>query len=137
MALSGLVSLYMDTGLFSFNIPSMMLLFFAGGLVGWLAALPLASFAAHDRRPETRFSSHFLFLGVSTIAVTAFFFAMDYRIYYAQWHAPFATRTWVYQFIFTSLGAAYQFAVIGVRHYFPLGLIFLVAASLYLTRRIR
>ena len=66
------------------------------------AALPFASFAAHGHRPETRFCAFFLFLSVATVTVTAFFFALDYRLYYAQWHAPFATRTWLFQFVFIS-----------------------------------
>ena len=137
MALSGLVSLYSATALIGFNVKSVILLYFAGGLIGWFAGLPFASFAAHGHRPETRFCAFFLFLSVATVAITAFFFALDYRLYYAQWHAPFATRTWLFQFVFTTLGAAYQFAVIGMRHYFPLGLTALVIASFYLARRVR
>lgn len=137
MALSGFASLYLSTGLATFNTASIILLFFFGGLIGWFSALPFASFAALDHRPETRFCSFFLFLTIATIASTAFLFAMNYRIYYAQWHAPFATKTWVFQFVFTTAGAVYQFAVIGMRHYFPLGLIFLTAASLLLAKRMR
>ena len=46
---------------------------------------------------------------------------MDYRLFYARWHAPFGTRTWVYQFTFTSASAVYQFIVMGIRLYLPLG----------------
>ena len=63
----------------------------------------------------------FLCLTVCTIAATAFLFAMDYRIFYARWHAPFGTLTWVYQFVFTSAGAVYQFVVMGIRLYLPVG----------------
>ncbi len=31
------------------------------------------------------------------------------------------TRTWLFQFAFTSLAAFYQFLVLGVRLYLPLG----------------
>lgn len=43
---------------------------------------------------------------------------------------PFGTVIWFFQFAFTSASAVYQFAVLGVRHYLPFGLILLIAASI-------
>jgi hypothetical protein len=59
---------------------------------------------------------------------------MDYRLFYAQWHRPFGTRIWAYQFIFTSAGAVYQFLVMGLRLYLPVGLPILAGTSLWLAR---
>ena len=47
--------------------------------------------------------------------MTAFLFAMDYRLFYSRWHAPFGTIVWAFQFVFTSASAVYQFAVLGMR----------------------
>ncbi len=78
----------------------------------------LAHVATRRARRETRFAAHFLCLTVFTVAVTAFVFALDYRTFYAQWHAPVFTYIWCLQQIFTMAGASYQFLVIGVPLFF-------------------
>lgn len=112
-------------------------LYFTGAALGWIAALPLVRFASLARPPETRFAAAFLFLGAGTAALTALLFALHYRQFYAQWHQPFGTLIWFFQFAFTSASAVYQFAVLGIRHYLPFGLILLIAASILHARRSR
>lgn len=73
----------------------------------------------------------------STLIFTSLIFALQYRIFYAQWHEPAFSRIWFFQQLFTSLGAAYQFAVLGSRLYLPAGPLFLLAASYALLRRMR
>lgn len=135
MALSSLLALYLRNGAQTYHIVSILLLFFCGGIIAWPCAVFLGRFAAIGRRGETRFAAFFLCLTVLTIAATAFIFAMDYRLFYAQWHQPFGTRIWMYQFVFTSAGAAYQFVVMGIPLYLPLGFAALALASLWLARR--
>ena len=112
-------------------------LYFTGAAFGWVAALPLIRFASHSRSQETRFAAAFLFLAGGTAACTAQLFALQYRHFYAQWHEPFGTRIWLFQFVFTSASAVYQFAVLGIRHYLPFGFILLVGASILHARRSR
>lgn len=112
-------------------------LYFTGAALGWIAALPLVRFASLARPPETRFAAAFLFLGAGTAALTALLFALHYRQFYAQWHQPFGTVIWFFQFAFTSASAVYQFAVLGIRHYLPFGLILLIGASILHARRSR
>lgn len=112
-------------------------LYFTGAALGWIAALPLIRFASHSRTQETRFAAAFLFLAGGTAAFTALLFALQYRHFYAQWHEPFGTRIWLFQFAFTSASAVYQFAVLGIRHYLPFGLILLIGASILHARRSR
>lgn len=124
------------------NIPvthgdELMLLYFSGGTLAWLLVLPLIRFLSRARPTETRFAAALLLLGVGTVAMTAFLFAMQYRLFYAQWHAPFGSRIWVFQFVFTSAGAVYQFAVLGIRPLLPVGGAVLVLMSLLLARRSR
>lgn len=135
MALSALLALYLRNGAESSHLSSILLLFFSGGLVAWPFALFLGRFGATGRGRETRFAAFFLCLTVCTIAVTAILFALDYRIFYARWHAPFGTGTWAYQFTFTSASAIYQFVVMGIRLYLPLGFAALGLASLWLAAR--
>jgi hypothetical protein len=135
MALSALVALYLRNGAETSHLSSILVLFFAGGLVSWPFALLLGRFGAIGKGRETRFAAFFLCLTLCTIAVTAVLFALDYRVFYARWHAPFGTGTWVYQFTFTSASAIYQFIVMGIRLYLPLGFAALALASLWLTCR--
>ncbi len=132
MAASAHVALYLRNGAETSHFYSILLLFLLGGLVAWPFALVLGRFCAQGRACETRFASFFLCLTVCTIAATAFLFALDYRSFYARWHAPVGTLTWFYQFGFTSAGAVYQFVVMGIRLYLPVGFPALAAVSLWL-----
>lgn len=135
MALSSLLALYLRNGAQTYHIGSILILFFCGGVIAWPCALFLGRFGAIGRGSETRFAAFFLCLTVCTITATAFLFAMDYRLFYAQWHQPFGTRIWMYQFVFTSAAAVYQFVVMGIRLYLPVGFAALALASLWLARR--
>ncbi|MCV9960527.1 hypothetical protein OIU34_01345 [Pararhizobium sp. BT-229] len=135
MAISALVALYLRNGAETSHLFGILVLFFCGGLVSWPCALFLARFGAMDRGRETRFAAFFVCLTICTIAGTAFLFAMDYRLFYTRWHAPFGTRTWAYQFTFTSASAVYQFVVMGIRLYLPLGFAALGLTSLWLACR--
>ncbi|RUW22679.1 hypothetical protein EOA34_20760, partial [Mesorhizobium sp. M4B.F.Ca.ET.013.02.1.1] len=64
-------------------------------------------------------------------------FALQYRSYYAEWHAPAFTIRWAFELVFTMLTALYQFVVLGIRLYFPLGFIALVAAGIWFARQRR
>jgi hypothetical protein len=112
-------------------------LYAGGGILGWLVALPLIHLITARRRPQKVLARWVLFLGVVTIGATAGLYAVQYRYFYAHWHAPFPSRIWVYQQIFTSLVALYQFAVLGVRHLLPAGFAMLIALSVVMARRSR
>ncbi len=135
MAFSAWAGLFLRFRLETSNLSELLFLYFSGGLVAWIVALPLARPFMRHRLIERRFAAMFLALTVATVLVTAGFFALDYRSFYAQWHAPFGTRIWAFQFVFTSASAAYQFLVLGLRLYLPFGFILLVCASFYLAKR--
>lgn len=113
------------------------ILFAAGGLLAFPLGLWAGRCLAGRRGAETTFAALFLCLAVGTVAATGALYAAQYRHYYAQWHAPAFTVMWTFQFVFTGLVALYQFAVLGVRLLFPLGLAALFAVSLLLARRQR
>lgn len=137
MAASCAMSLYAHDRLDSGNDLKLLLLFFIGGTAGWLLMLPLARFFAHRRGAETRFAAFLFWLTACTLAITSGLFALQYRSFYVQWHAPFLTRDWTMQLIFTSASAVYQFSVFGLRLYLPFGFLCLFAASAIMARRIR
>lgn len=115
----------------------LILIYFLGGAIAWPFALYAMRVAAIRRRAEVRFAAAFLALSVGTIGFTAVIFAFVYRNFYAQWHGEFFSTLWFIQLAFTSATAIYQFAVIGLRLYLPLGLVMLFAASLWQARTMR
>ena len=132
------MSLYGMERLNGGHAPALFGLYFSGGVIG-LASRPAPHWLLQlspDAR-KTRFAAAFLLLSCGTFGATALLFALQYRMFYAQWHAPFGTVIWAFQFVFTSASAVYQFTALGSRHYFPFGVALLVAASLWLARRNR
>lgn len=109
---------------------------FAGGAaIAFPVGYSAAQFIAGPQRFEVRFAAAFLAFTAVTISITAAFYVFDYRDYYATWHANALTITWAYQQVFTTAGALVQFAFSGVRLYFPVGFIALLAASFWFARR--
>lgn len=136
MGLSALAALYLRNRLETFNLSLIITIYFAGGALAWPLTLFLARLIASSRTAEARFATAFLALSLCTVSVTALLFAIQYRIFYAQWHSSFGTLTWFFQLVFTTAGAFYQFAVMGLRLFLPFGLAALLAMALWLVRRI-
>jgi hypothetical protein len=137
MLISAMVALCLRNRMATGHVADLAILYFAGGLLAWPLALPLGRFIAYSRPLETRFAAFFVTLAAGTVLMTAFLFAMDYRLFYARWHAPAGSLTWVFQFLFTSASAVYQFSVLGLRLFLPLGLACLLATSFALAKRMR
>ncbi len=117
------------------RVMTIMAVYFAGGAMGYLFAYPIVQwFAKRVSRPLTLFLA-ILALGGFTLAATAGVLALNYRAYYAEWHEAAFSIDWFYQQIFTVLGSTYQYLVIGVRLYWPLGPAFLILAGWWMTRR--
>jgi hypothetical protein len=119
------------------KIRTVFLLFGFGGAAAFPIGLFLARLLSTARRRDTAFAAAFLSFAIATVAVTAGFFGLQYRSYYAEWHADTFTRIWFLQFAFTVAVALYQFAVLGLRLYFPVGFVALLAVSLWFARRAR
>jgi hypothetical protein len=135
MAVSAQVAIWSTNRAETFHFWSLTLLFFAGAALAWPIGLFLVRFAALGRGPQIWFASVMVFLSASTVGGTAFLFALIYRIFYAQWHAEAFSRVWVFQQIFTTASAFYQFAVMGLRLYLPCGALLLLLVALVMARR--
>jgi hypothetical protein len=109
-------------------------LFAFGAAIAFPLGLILARFVSLGRSAEAAFAAAFLGFSLSTVGMTAVVFAFDYRQYYATWHDDTFTVTWAFQFAFTTAGALIQFAALGLRLFFPIGFIALLAASLWFAR---
>ncbi|MET0747394.1 MAG: hypothetical protein ABWY49_04320 [Rhizobium sp.] len=137
MALSAALALYRHNGLQTDRLPALLAVYFLGGALAWPFALKAAGICSRGKPVETRFAACLLCLAIATMAMTAFLFALEYRIFYSRWHAPFGSIIWMFQFVYTGASAVYQFGVLGSRLFLPLGLVWLPLASLYLARRMR
>jgi hypothetical protein len=114
-----------------------VLLLSLGAAIAFPVGLTVARFVSLGRSAQTAFAAAFLALSLATVSATAALFALQYRQYYATWHADFLTVTWGFQFVFTALTALVQFAVLGTRLFFPVGFMALFLASLWFVRQPR
>ena len=117
------------------RVMTILALYFAGGAIGYLFAFPVVRWLKKRISPRQRLIIAILLLGGFTLAATAGVLALNYRTYYAEWHEAAYSIHWVYQQIFTVLGSTYQYLVIGIRLYWPLGPAFLLIAGWWMTRR--
>ncbi|WP_244446992.1 hypothetical protein [Hoeflea sp. BAL378] len=134
MGLSAQAALWLSMAALTDHYWSLTALLFGGAALAWPPSLAAFRFLAFRRSREAAFAAAFLCLTIFTIGVTAVIFAIIYRNFYAQWHGDAFTKLWLLQLAFTSASALYQFAVIGLRLYLPLGVAFLFAASFMLAR---
>ena len=134
MSAAAFGALYLQNRAETSRLFAVLVLYLCGGVLAWPFALSFARFSAEGRRADARFAAYFFCLTTFTILATAFLFAMQYRQFYARWHAPFGTRIWVYQFMFTGAASVYQFVVMGVRLFMPFGAVILAVTSLWLAK---
>ena len=137
ISLSAFVSLWFFIRLETVHLESILILYAAGAFLSFPFSLFFATFFGAGRRADTRFAASFLSLSFCTLAMTAFIFSQQFRLFFAQWHGDFGTGLWLNEFVFTSASAVYQFLVSGLRLYLPVGLIELILASLWLAKRMR
>ncbi|MBN7776993.1 hypothetical protein JYP49_06980 [Nitratireductor aquimarinus] len=112
------------------RVTALTVIFALGGVLAFPLGHTLQALIARHGRPEQRFAAAFLAFALCTLCITAALYALEYRAYYAQWHGPILSLRWAFEFVFTIAGALYQFAVLGLRIYFPWGLAALFALSL-------
>ncbi|QTK78250.1 hypothetical protein AT6N2_C0332 [Agrobacterium tumefaciens] len=136
-AASAATGLYVRNRLETDHTADIVMLFFAGGFFGWILALTALRFLPASTSGPLRFAAACLAIAFFTLAGAAAVFAFEYRIFYAQWHASTFSSIWFFQQLFTSLGAVYQFAVLGLGLYFPFAALPLLPAGAILCRRAR
>ncbi|WP_137133871.1 hypothetical protein [Rhizobium sp. FKY42] len=121
-----------------FHLSDLIVLYGIGASFGWLvSAFGLYGVRRLVWRNWLLYLLAVTLLGATTVAITSGLFALQYRSFYAQWHEHAFTRIWILQFLFTSASAVYQFLVIGLRYYFPVGLPLLLGAAAILVRSVR
>lgn len=137
MGASALTGLWLDNWETPEKIRFVVLLFAMGAAIAFPIGLFAARLISLDRQAEVAFAAAFVCLLGATLAFTGGLLALQYRSYYAEWHAEAFTVRWAFELVFTSLTALYQFVVLGIRLYFPLGFIALAIASVWFARQQR
>jgi hypothetical protein len=137
MGASALTGLWLDNWETPEKIRFVVLLYAMGAAIAFPVGLFAARLISLGRPSEVAFAAAFVCLLVATLAFTSGLFALQYRSYYAEWHAEAFTVRWAFELVFTSLTALYQFVVLGIRLYFPIGFIALACASLWFARQQR
>lgn len=135
MAASAALSLSLSGWQTQAHIARVALLFGLGGLFAFPPAILLAGWLGGRWTGTRRFALAMVALAVATISVTAMLYALQYRLYYSEWHDNVFTVRWMFEVGFTTLAALYQFAVLGMRHFLPLGLVGLAVVSIGFARR--
>jgi len=137
MAASAAVSLIVGGRIETAHSVNLIVIFALGGVLSFPVALYLTRLTVLGASAERRYAAAFVALGICTMLATAFVFSMQYRVYFSQWHGNFPSVEWIFQLIFTGVSAVYQFAVLGTRLFFPLGIVLLFGASLLVARLAR
>lgn len=137
MAASAILNLLLEAWATPAKIRTLAVLFAMGAALAFAPALFAARLLALGRGGEVGFAAGFTCLLASTIGFTGILFGLQYRLYYAHWHEPLTTHLGLIEFAFTIAAAGYQFLVLGVRLYFPLGFAALLLASLWFARQMR
>jgi len=136
MAASAALKLWLEGWATADKIAMIAAVYALGGALAFPFGLYLTRLFSRGRS-DAAFAAAFLGLATTTIAATAFVFAMHYRLYFATWHEHAFSIGWIFQFVFTTASAVYQFLVLGVRLFFPLGLAALFAAAIWQARAAR
>lgn len=130
MAASAAISLYwLRSGVVDATAERLIGVFALGALMGFPAALTLLSLVPDRWRNSQRFAAGFLAFGAATLGFTAFLVALDFLNYYSEWHDDHLSKRRVFETVMTILSACYQFLVLGLRLFLPLGFFALIAAS--------
>lgn len=137
MALTALVSLWLSGWDTPRSFLAIGLVFAAGGALAFPPALFLARLVSIGRRMEARFAAGLLSFAAGTLFLTTLVYATHHRLTFQEEHAPVLTIDWLAELAFTFAAAFYRFALFGAPLYFPLGLLFLFAVSLWHAHRPR
>jgi hypothetical protein len=119
------------------RVAVVLAIFACGAAFAFLPALLAARLLSDGKQATQRFAAAFLTLGLGTLGTTVLLFVMSYHLYFAVPHDPLFSFGWTVHVLVTTVSAAYQFAVLGLRLYFPLGFLGLLAASLWFASRRR
>lgn len=119
MAASAALSFWIDNGLLLANPLGLIAVYFYGGSLAFAPGLWLAVLLSGRSGAGSRFVCATVVILLATHTMTAGIFALQYRVFYAHWHAAFPSIVWFFQLGFTSAGAVFTFTVSSLHYYWP------------------
>ncbi|MBL0371422.1 hypothetical protein JJB09_05220 [Rhizobium sp. KVB221] len=134
VGLAALIDLYLRDGLATHRWVAIISLYVCGAAASFAPGLMLANFACGRSGAKVRFVVGGIIGFLSTHTATATLFALQYRVFYAQWHADFPSIVWCFQLVFTSAAAVYQFTVDSLYVYYPWAIVLFAAYAVWFAR---
>jgi hypothetical protein len=136
IAASAALSLYWQrSGVIEGSAHRLIGVFALGAFIAFPLARYALTFVPERWQKGQRFAAAFLVLGITTLGFTALLIAFDFLGYYAQWHDDHLSRRRFFETVMTILSACYQFLVLGLRLFLPLGFVALIAVSSFFALR--
>ena len=136
MTASAAISLYWSrSGILEGAANRLIGVFAIGALIAFPTARTLLAFAPDSWRTSQRFAAAFLAFGAATLGFTALFVALDFLNYYSAWHDDHLSKRRIMETVMTILSACYQFLVLGLRLFLPVGFAALIATSWVFAQR--
>jgi hypothetical protein len=117
MMISALVGIWLRNGLIVASPFAIASVFFYGGALAFAPAFWLTTLLFRQRGRIARFIGGTLIIAITSHLAASAIFALQYRVFYAHWHANFPNIVWFFQLAFTSAGAVFIFTV-GSLHYY-------------------
>eukprot|EP01032_Pedospumella_encystans_P005395 gene5395-6407_t len=111
MTVSATLAIWMHNDFLTATPLALIALYFYGGSLAFAPGLWLAEFLLGRSGVTLRFIGSAVLILLATHVATSGIFALQYRVFYAHWHASFPSIVWFFQFSFTSAGAIYQYSV--------------------------
>jgi hypothetical protein len=112
-----------------------LLLFAAGGTLAFPTGIFASGLFSQGRSTEVASAAAFVSLLVATIGFTGGIYAIGYHPYYFELQPSAPVIAWTVQFAYETASALYQFTVLGIRLYFPIGFVALILVRLWFATR--
>lgn len=131
MAACAMTGIWLQNRLIIANPLAIASVYFYGGSLAFAPALWLARLVSGRLGRALRSATGAAIMALATHLLTAAMFALQYRVFYAHWHADFPDIVWFFQLAFTSAGAAYTFTVGSLTFYWPMSCLAIVGFGLW------
>jgi hypothetical protein len=138
LMISALSGIWLRNGLIVVNPFAIASVFFYGGALAFAPAFWLSMLILRRRGAITRFMGGTLIFAFGTHLAASAIFALQYKVFYAHWHASFPSIVWFFQLAFTSAGAVFTFTVGSLHYYYwPVSCLAFLGVGLWFALRSR
>lgn len=108
-----------------------------GGALGGIAAGLAVRYLLRTDSAGQRFALALAVHAIIGAGSTMLLFALQYRMYFAQWHSDVLTLTWAFQTFFTTVGSFYLFMSTGLVLLVPWAILCWISVAAMLARPLK